>query len=129
MSKNKAYVYRFSTKAQSTALSFSIDQDSYDEAENLTIEAKDSIIAICLSKDANYLLCNVSMTKPRIECWDLNSGLCVKKYRGHHQKDYVLRPAFGGANERLVLSGSEDSLVYVWSRETTELLMKVAGHF
>jgi WD40 repeat protein len=69
------------------------------------------------------------MTKPRIECWDLNQGQCIKKYRGHHQKDYVLRPAFGGANERLVLCGSEDSLIYVWSRKTAELLLKVSGHF
>ena len=53
----------------------------------------------------------------------------MKKYRGHHQKDYVLRPAFGGANERLILCGSEDSLVYVWSRKTAELLLKVSGHF
>lgn len=40
-----------------------------------------------------------------------------------------MRPAFGGANERLVLCGSEDSLVYVWCRESTELLAKIAGHF
>lgn len=69
------------------------------------------------------------MAKPRIECWDLESGRRVNKFRGHQQKDYVLRPAFGGANERLVLCGSEDSLVYIWSRETAELLLKLAGHF
>ena len=69
------------------------------------------------------------MIKPRIECWDLVRGICIRKYRGHDQKDYVLRPAFGGAHERFVLCGSEDSLVYIWCRETTELLAKVVGHF
>ena len=69
------------------------------------------------------------MIKPRIENWDLEKGLCVKKYRGHQQKDYVLWPAFGGANERLVMCGSEDSLVYIWSRDTAEILLKISGHF
>jgi WD40 repeat protein len=69
------------------------------------------------------------MVKPRIECWDLVKGICTKKYRGHEQKDYVLRPSFGGASERLVLCGSEDSLIYIWCRETTELLAKIQGHF
>lgn len=128
VSTNKAYVYRFATKEGKVDLS--MDQESYDdEARNLKIETKDSIIAIGLSQDGRSLLCNVSMTKPRIELWDLNSGLCAKKYRGHQQKDYVLRPVFGGANERLVLCGSEDSQVYIWCRETTELLVKVSGHF
>jgi WD40 repeat protein len=127
VSKNKAYVYKFTKKINQD---YSIEQDSYDdESQNMVIESKDSIIAICLSHDGRHLLCNVSMSKPRIESWDLDTGLCTKKYRGHQQKDYVLRPSFGGANERLVLCGSEDSLVYIWCRETTELLVKIAGHF
>ena len=132
VSKNKAYVYRFETKVGKPEpfVDYSIDQESYDdESRNVVIEAKDSIIAICLSQDGKHLLCNVSMVKPRIESWNLDTGVCVKKYRGHMQKDYVLRPTFGGANDRLVLCGSEDSLVYIWCRESTELLAKIAGHF
>jgi hypothetical protein len=53
-----------------------------------------------LSKDGRYLLANVSLTKPRIEYWDLDRGECMKKYRGHHQVNYILKPIFGGANEK-----------------------------
>jgi WD repeat-containing protein 26 len=125
VSKNKALVFKYNQNH------FSLDQESYDDPGNLKIDTKDNIIAISLSRDGRYLLCNTSMIKPCIECWDLEAGVqgkCVKKYRGHQQKDYVLRPVFGGAADRFVICGSEDSLVYIWCRESTELLLKLSGH-
>ena len=65
----------------------------FDDTDlHTTIEANDSITAICLSKDSRFLLCNVSMTKPRIEYWELAKNECSKKFRGHEQRNYVLKP-------------------------------------
>lgn len=89
-SKNQAYVYHFETKTEKKTFDLAfdeelvIDQEDYDDKDHtLTIETKDSITAICLSENGRDLLCNVSMSKPRIENWDIIKGICTKKYRGH----------------------------------------------
>lgn len=68
------------------------------------------------------------MQKPHIDCWDLNQGECVQQYVGHMQSAYILRPIFGGADESLVLCGSEDTMICVWSRKHAVLLSKISGH-
>ena len=41
---------------------------------------------------------------------------------------HIIRIAFGGANENLIVSGSEDSNVYVWNRDKGDLLAVLEGH-
>ena len=110
-----------------------LEQEDYDDVQNrdacLSIEMGDSITAIELSENGQFLLANVSMTHPRIELWDLESGECQRKFRGHIQSKFVLKPAFGGIDERLVLCGSEDTNICVWYRQSGELVAKLAGHF
>ena len=109
-----------------------IEQDEYDDLESPNvrlIEANDTITAIALSKDGEYLLANISMTKPRIECYYIPTGELKGKYKGHEQRNYILRPAFGGLNERLVLVGSEDSSICIWHRHSCELIARIQGHF
>ena len=89
------------------------------------IDTNDTITAINLSKDGQYLLANISMAKPRIECFHLATGESKGKYRGHEQQDYILRPAFGGPSERLVLCGSEDSTICIWHRQSCELIARI----
>ena len=50
------------------------------------------------------------------------------RYRGQRQTKFVIRSAFGGANEAFVVSGSEDSQVYVWHRHNARLLEVLPGH-
>ena len=70
----------------SVADTMTVDQDEYEDQTSPNvriIEGNDTITAINLSKDGLHLLANVSMTKPRIECWHLPSGENCGKYRGH----------------------------------------------
>lgn len=100
--------------------------------EGISIEMDDNITAITASRDGCHLLCNISMSKPRIELLSFEGpswGKSVQKYRGHQQSNYILRPQFGGCSENLVLCGSEDCCVLVWRRDSGELLMQLKNHF
>ena len=52
----------------------------------------------------------------------------VRRYTGFHAHRYIVRSCFGGGSNSLLLSGSEDGLLYVWQRESGELLAKLRGH-
>jgi WD40 repeat protein len=74
------------------------------------------------------LLANVSQKSPRVTLWDLDKRECINKYRGHKQENNIIKPAFGGVNENIILCGSEDSCIYVWNRDKGDLLAKIEGH-
>ena len=131
------YLEGVNEQAQKTTERFSkLSQEEYSDVASpnvRVIDCNDTITSIALSKDGQFLLANISMSKPRIECYDLSlaqPGVAPKgKYRGHEQRNYILRPAFGGVNERLVLCGSEDSSVCVWHRHSCELIARIQGHY
>lgn len=52
----------------------------------------------------------------------------VRRYTGFHAHRYIVRSCFGGPSNSLLISGSEDGLLYVWQRESGELLAKLRGH-
>jgi len=97
----------------------------------------DTVTSIALSKDGKYLLANVSLSSPRLELFDLGSPLddrphlraeLIRRFKGGHtQSCFVLRCAFGGANDSFVVCGSEDSTVSIWNREKGEIIAKVSG--
>lgn len=84
-----------------------------------------SMTSLSLSSDGRYLL--ISTHANEIYLWDLEKKERIKKLKGHSQSRYVLRACFGGANERFVISGSEDNHVYLWHRGGT-LLDTLEGH-
>ena len=109
-----------------------IEQSDYDDAQGphvKELELNDIVTAVCLSKDGKQLLANTSMTKPRIEMWDIETKECICKFKGHEQKNYILRPAFGGLDERLVVCGSEDTNIYIWNKLSGELIARLLGHY
>lgn len=65
-----------------------------------------------------------------IQIWDLDNLLKEKhkEFTGFKQRNYIIRGSLGGADESIVVSGSEDNLVYVWERPTGQLLAKLEGH-
>ncbi|KAF9354010.1 hypothetical protein BGX26_008228 [Mortierella sp. AD094] len=105
-----------------------------DYSETSKLEDTDGITAISLSKDGQYLLGNTTY-KPAlfpihrgIHLWSLADGRIVRKYSGYKQGLYVIRSCFGGWDEQFVISGSEDSKVYIWHRENGNLIQTLDGH-
>ncbi|KAJ9560120.1 hypothetical protein OSB04_005280 [Centaurea solstitialis] len=91
------------------------------------IKETHNIVSFTLSEDKKFLL--VSLVNQEIHLWSIDGEIrLVAKYKGHKVSRFVVRACFGGLDQAFVASGSEDSRVYVWHRETGELLETLAGH-
>eukprot|EP00850_Spirogloea_muscicola_P018871 SM000177S03204 [mRNA] locus=s177:210935:220262:- [translate_table: standard] len=103
---------------------------NFEDKTDRTIEEEKSITSLCMSSDGRYILVNLSSQE--IHLWDLgrkkHPDLPTCKYRGQKQGRFVIRSCFGGSNQAFIVSGSEDSQIYIWHRETEELLEVLAGH-
>eukprot|EP00793_Prasinoderma_coloniale_P004155 PRCOL_00006331-RA len=94
----------------------------------------DNCTSLSMSADGRSILVNLSAQE--VHLYDLARSVDVLDekappvmcYRGQKQGRYVIRSCFGGRDESFVVSGSEDSQVYVWNRATGELLDVLAGH-
>jgi len=85
------------------------------------------ITSLSLSRDGRYVL--VSISDPAgVLLWDLATGKRVRRYEGMKQSRYVVQASFGGAEDMFIVSGSEDSQVYVWHRLSGNLLSVLPGH-
>lgn len=81
--------------------------------------------SMSLSNDSNFLLlCGAS----GLRIWDTKSKKKVRDFLGHKQDRLILRACFGGVDEALIASGSEDSKIYIWHRQDGEVLRRLEGH-
>ncbi|EOD11386.1 hypothetical protein EMIHUDRAFT_452457 [Emiliania huxleyi CCMP1516] len=94
------------------------DVHSWDET--------DAISSLAISRDSRAVLLNVGSQE--VHAWDVDGRRRLGSYSGHRQGRFVIRSAFGGKHDGLVLSGSEDTQVYVWHRHSGALLRKLPGH-
>ena len=85
-----------------------------------------AVTSLSLSRDARHALVNTMGSE--IHLWDLAQPSIVRRFAGHKQGRFVIRTAFGGADESYVVSGSEDSQVYIWHRHSGALLEVLPGH-
>lgn len=85
-----------------------------------------AVTSLCLSRDGRHALVNTMGNE--IHLWDLAQPSIVRRFAGHKQGRFVIRAAFGGADESYVVSGSEDSQVYIWHRHSGSLLEVLPGH-
>eukprot|EP01104_Vermistella_antarctica_P014289 TRINITY_DN446_c0_g1_i1.p1 TRINITY_DN446_c0_g1~~TRINITY_DN446_c0_g1_i1.p1 ORF type:complete len:590 (+),score=132.76 TRINITY_DN446_c0_g1_i1:168-1937(+) len=100
-----------------------------DDEEETTSEClleTSAITSLALARDNRHLVLNIASQE--IHVWDIVKRSLVQKYIGHKQGRFVIRSNFGGANETFVVSGSEDSQVYVWHRHRGTLLEVLKGH-
>jgi WD40 repeat protein len=88
------------------------------------------LTSVAISQDSRHML--VSMNQDKIKLMEIDTGDVIQRFEGHQQKHYIIRSAFGGADENFVVSGSEgepwsspnpvshtneaisDSRVYIW---------------
>ena len=102
--------------------------------------------APALSGDSGFLL--VNLQGHTVHLWDLQTMMTrpttrapgdpmdhppsgpVHEYRANEGRPgrYVLRSSFGGSSGSFVVHGSEECKVYVWARESEQLLMHLEGH-
>uniref|UniRef100_A0A7S3XDX8 Uncharacterized protein n=1 Tax=Picocystis salinarum TaxID=88271 RepID=A0A7S3XDX8_9CHLO len=97
------------------------------------IHESEGVSSLCASRDGRHLL--VHLPSSKIHLWDLAHGSAMptsprREFVAETSKSgrYVIRPCFGGVDDRFVVSGSEDSQIYVWNRDTGGLLDVLPGH-
>jgi WD40 repeat protein len=111
--------------------------DEHATTHESYIQEHHALTSLALSRDSKYLLVNVSSQSAafvglypvqEIHLYDVENKKLIQKYTGQKQSRFVIRSCFGGANQNFILSGSEDSLMYLWHRQSGSLLRKYEGH-
>lgn len=69
------------------------------------MEVKSRPTCVSISEDSRHLLLNKK--DGELQLIDLVNRTSVQKFLGHTGGDFIIRSAFGGANESFVVSGSE----------------------
>ncbi|KAK3004188.1 hypothetical protein RJ639_019639 [Escallonia herrerae] len=91
------------------------------------IEEKQVITSFSLSEDNKFLL--VNLMNEELHLWSIEGDIkVVAHYRGHRRMRFLIRSCFGGFEQAYIASGSEDSQVYIWHRDTGKLLLTLPGH-
>ncbi|KAG8529886.1 uncharacterized protein KY384_005367 [Bacidia gigantensis] len=94
--------------------------------EEYSIKVAHRMTCISVSRDSRTML--VNMANDEVHLIDIESADIVRKYFGQEQGGFIIRSAFGGADEGLVISGSANSKVYIWHKENGTLIETLAGH-
>lgn len=83
------------------------------------------VTSVDMSEDGLQLLTSAKDNSHRL--WDMRMLRPIQRFKGHQNtsKNFI-RCSF--AHPSLVVSGSEDGLVYLWCQESNEVLQTLAGH-
>eukprot|EP00762_Andalucia_godoyi_P002996 ANDGO_04090.mRNA.1 putative WD repeat-containing protein C343.04c len=88
---------------------------------SMVMDRKSKLIAISCATESAYRIGEILL-------FDTTTGHVQGKLEGHRQDRLVVRSAFAGADDRYLISGSEDDLIYVYSTQSGEILAKLSGH-
>lgn len=83
--------------------------------------------SVKLGTDSQCFL--ASLTNSTIQLIDRPSGKLLNTFKGHEQEKYRIESCFT-ADESVVISGSEDSIIYLWDlvESRGEVKKKFIGH-
>ncbi|RKF56573.1 WD repeat-containing protein 26 [Golovinomyces cichoracearum] len=91
------------------------------------LDLKCKMGSISISQNSQYLL--VNKLDGEVRMIDLESRQTAREFKsGEEGGNYVIRSSFGGANECFVVVGSEEGYVYIWHKESGQLIEKIEGH-
>ncbi|PGH07060.1 hypothetical protein AJ80_08073 [Polytolypa hystricis UAMH7299] len=107
--EKKIYVYNFVTRDEVYSISLKLD-----------------LTCINISHDSRYML--VNMSDSEVQLLDIETADVVRQFAGQKQGNFIIRSTFGGAAENFVVSGSEDSRIYIWHKENSQLVECLDGH-
>lgn len=96
-----------STEKQITVYNFVTREEEY------SILLRSKMTCISISRDSRYML--VNMADNEVQLIDIQTAEIVRRFLGQKQDTYVIRSSFGGADENLIISGSEG--IYSSDRE------------
>ena len=85
----------------------------------------DSVSSIKLGTDSQCYL--ASLTSSAIKLIDNPTGKVLNTFTGHTQQKYRLESTFT-PDESTVISGSEDSSIYLWDLMSGTVVNKLVGH-
>ncbi|KFA78506.1 hypothetical protein S40288_01454, partial [Stachybotrys chartarum IBT 40288] len=91
------------------------------------LEFKERPMSVAISEDSRHLLINKSDGEAQLIDLITRSG--VQKFLGHTGGNFVIRSAFGGANESFIASGSEDGNILIWHKNTGAAIERLVGHY
>ena len=103
------------------------------EVKIITSEGSQNVYANISKKDkGKYLIYSTSPPnqKSKIILYNLSTKLVEEKYTGFSQKYMIIKCCFSGPDDKFILSGSEDFIIYLWERGIGENpKYKFKGHF
>jgi len=85
-----------------------------------------NITSLSLSDNGHNVL--VNLESGQIHLWNLETNTLLHHYSGHQQHRFIIRSCFGLPDQSIILSGSEDSKLYIWHRDRERLVEVVSGH-
>jgi len=94
----------------------------YGECENFAVLSghTGAIMELHFSTDSNFLFsCSTDKT---IRLWDVETGACVRKFKGHTSFVNSCQPARRGP--QLICSGSDDGTIRIWDQRKKDAINK-----
>ena len=70
-----------------------------------SIVLKTKMTCVNISKDSKYMLINLA--DGEVQLIEIETAEITRRFLGQKQTEFVIRSAFGGADENLIISGSE----------------------
>ncbi|KAM0746289.1 WD40 repeat-like protein [Meredithblackwellia eburnea MCA 4105] len=99
----------------------------WDTVSGLNIRTLTAQVGEVTSVDMNDVYLLTSSRDNSIRLWDVRMLRPLKRYKAHsNTSQNFVRATF--AHSSLIVSGSDDGLIYLWDRESTEVVQTLEGH-